>query len=172
MINNGTLHYDHDVDGLSTSIAGCHALVRDQPTETIIAIRYQNDRLTVSTNVDGTNVWTECFSIDRVYLPLGYFFGFTAATGELTDNHDIISVHTYRLDDNNGPRMNFVQRGILPSGPSPNLKSQLDQKMKSTIWSTINLVVKIFFGILLSVAILFLGLFYWKNRQGTRRFRY
>ena len=29
-----------------------------------------------------------------------YYFGFSAATGELTDNHDIISVHTYQLESN------------------------------------------------------------------------
>lgn len=28
----------------------------------------------------------------RVYLPRGYYFGVTAATGDLADNHDVISV--------------------------------------------------------------------------------
>lgn len=37
----------------------------------------------VSLDVDGKNAWKECFSVHGVKLPLGYFFGATAATGEL-----------------------------------------------------------------------------------------
>jgi len=43
-------------------------------------------------------VWKECFAADKIKLPTGYYFGFTAATGELSDNHDIISVKVYQLD--------------------------------------------------------------------------
>ena len=39
----------------------------------------------------GNGEWEECFVVRRVSLPPGYFFGVTAATGELADNHDIIS---------------------------------------------------------------------------------
>lgn len=172
MINNGTLHYDHDTDGLSTLVAGCHAPVRGRTAETMIGISYQNHRLTVSTDIDGTNGWTECFSIDQVYLPLGYYFGFTAATGELTDNHDINSVHMYRLDDNRGAEKSVFRKDIVPSGPPPNLKSETEQRMKSTIWSTVTLVVKIFFGILLTVICLVFAFFYWRNRRQARRFAY
>lgn len=35
--------------------------------------------------------WTECFILRRVTLPSGFYFGATAATGDLADNHDIIS---------------------------------------------------------------------------------
>ena len=172
MINNGSLHYDHDTDGLSTLIAGCHAPVRGRTTETLIGILYRNNRLTVSTDIDGANAWTECFSIDQVYLPLGYFFGFTAATGELTDNHDITSVHMYRLDDNQGAERSVRRRDILPSGPPPTLKSETEERMKSSIWSTVKLVVKIFFALLLTAVLLISAFFYWRSRQRARRFRY
>lgn len=33
-----------------------------------------------------------------VRLPTGYYFGMTAATGDLTDAHDIMSVRLYELD--------------------------------------------------------------------------
>lgn len=33
-----------------------------------------------------------------VRLPTGYFLGVTAATGDLSDNHDIISMRFYELD--------------------------------------------------------------------------
>lgn len=33
-----------------------------------------------------------------VKLPTGYYFGVSAATGELTDNHDILSMRLFELD--------------------------------------------------------------------------
>ncbi|CAF0754945.1 unnamed protein product [Didymodactylos carnosus] len=113
MVNNGTLHYDHDRDGTHTQVAGCESQFRGRDTDTLIAIRYQNDKLTVSTDIDGKNVWKECFSVEGVKLPSHYYFGFTAATGDLTDNHDIISVHTYQLESTNERKMED-RRGILP----------------------------------------------------------
>ena len=47
MVSNGSLHYDHDVDGTHTSLNGCEANMRGVQHETYIAIRYEHDRLTV-----------------------------------------------------------------------------------------------------------------------------
>jgi len=38
----------------------------------------------VSTDIEGTNSWLQCFSVDGVRLPTGYYFGVSAATGDLT----------------------------------------------------------------------------------------
>lgn len=46
MINNGSLHYDHDRDGTHTELAGCEVKVRNLPTETHILIRYTGNTLT------------------------------------------------------------------------------------------------------------------------------
>ena len=98
MVNNGSLGYDHDKDGTHTMIAGCEAPFRNKDYDTYVAVRYQNYKLTVSTDIDNKNQWKECFSVDNVKLPTRYFFGFSAATGDLSDNHDIISVKTYQLE--------------------------------------------------------------------------
>ena len=37
--------------------------------------------------------------MDGVRLPTGYYFGMSATTGDLSDNHDIIAVKLYELDD-------------------------------------------------------------------------
>lgn len=97
MINNGSLHYDHDRDGTHTELSGCEAKIRSNPYETHVAIRYENKKLSVSTDVDGKNGWKPCFTVDGVRLPTGYFFGLSAATGDLADNHDIISMKLYDL---------------------------------------------------------------------------
>ena len=41
--------------------------------------------------------WTECFVVPDVKLPSVTYLGFSAETGELSDNHDIISVETKNL---------------------------------------------------------------------------
>jgi mannose-binding lectin 2 len=44
--------------------------------------------------VEGDGKWSTCFYMPDVYLPTGYFLGFSAATGDLADNHDIIYIQT------------------------------------------------------------------------------
>lgn len=46
MVNNGTLHYDHDRDGTHTQLAGCEAKFRNLNHDTHIAIRYEKDIIT------------------------------------------------------------------------------------------------------------------------------
>jgi len=47
MVNNGSLHYDHDRDGTHTSLAGCEAKFRNKDYDTFVAIRYQDNTLRV-----------------------------------------------------------------------------------------------------------------------------
>ena len=46
MVNNGSIHYDHDRDGTHTMIGGCEVKFRNAQHDTFIAIRYENDVLT------------------------------------------------------------------------------------------------------------------------------
>ena len=64
----------------------------------VIIIRYEGNRLTVSHDVDNKRTWKSCFSVDGVYLPTGYYFGISAHTGDLSDNHDVTGLKTYELD--------------------------------------------------------------------------
>ncbi|KAF6029239.1 hypothetical protein EB796_012451 [Bugula neritina] len=98
MINNGTLAYDHDRDGTHTELAGCSVTARNVNHETFIAVRYLDNKLSVSTDIDNKQNWEECFVVEGVHLPTGYYLGLTAATGDLADNHDIISVKFYELE--------------------------------------------------------------------------
>lgn len=52
----------------------------------------------VSTDLDGKSAWKECLSVKGVLLPTGYYFGVSATTGDLSDNHDLLSVKMYELD--------------------------------------------------------------------------
>ena len=76
-------------------------------------LRYENDKLTVSHDLLNKRAWAPCFSIEGVHLPTGYYFGMSATTGDLSDNHDLISVKTYELDT--APGVSKDERpGILP----------------------------------------------------------
>nr|CAH8857109.1 unnamed protein product [Trichobilharzia regenti] len=97
MINDGTKHYDHDKDGTLTELAGCSNNFRNTD-HSMAYIRYNNNQLKVSIKSEAMADPVECFTVDGVHLPTGYYIGVTAATGDLSDNHDIYSIHTYELD--------------------------------------------------------------------------
>lgn len=111
MVNNGTVKYDHGKDGRSSELGGCSAEIRNRDHDTYLAIRYSKERLTVGgdavvsrrccrdsrrtfnfpvcllqvmVDVDDKNEWKECIDIGGVRLPTGYFFGASAATGDLS----------------------------------------------------------------------------------------
>jgi mannose-binding lectin 2 len=118
--------------------------------------------------VEGRGTWTECFSIDNVRLPTNYYFGFTAATGELSDNHDIISVHTYQLDSSEQRRMED-RNSIIPSAPSPETGVPTTTTTQSSTWSAL----KIFFLIIGLIIICLGGIgayYYRQNRRSGPRF--
>lgn len=100
MVNNGTWTYDHDRDGTHTQLDGCEVRFRNVNYETHVRIRYEDDVLSVSTDMDGDSQWKNCFVVNNVELPTGYFFGVSATTGDLSDNHDILGFKFYDLDTN------------------------------------------------------------------------
>ena len=53
--------------------------------------------VTVAVDIDNKMAFKECFTVTDVFLPTGYFFGISAATGDLSDAHDIISLKLYDL---------------------------------------------------------------------------
>ncbi|XP_028273137.1 lectin, mannose-binding 2-like a isoform X2 [Parambassis ranga] len=97
MVGNGSISYDHERDGRPTELGGCNAMVRNLKHDTFLFIRYIRRRLTVMIDIDGQHEWRDCLDIPGVRLPQGYYFGATAITGDLSDNHDIVSLKLYQL---------------------------------------------------------------------------
>lgn len=56
---------------------------------------YRNE---VSTDLANKAAWKQCFQVSEVKLPTGYYFGISATTGDLSDNHDILSIRLFELD--------------------------------------------------------------------------
>ncbi|XP_077161068.1 VIP36-like protein isoform X2 [Paroedura picta] len=97
MVSNGSLAYDHDRDGRPTELGGCTAMVRNLNHDTFLVIRYVKRRLTILLDIDGKHEWRDCIDIPGVRFPRGYYFGVSSVTGDLSDNHDIISLKLYQL---------------------------------------------------------------------------
>jgi len=64
--------------------------------------------------------WLTCFTLHNATLPDAPFLGFSALTGDVADDHDIISVATYSaiLSSVESPR-NKLRAGITDGVPTP-----------------------------------------------------
>jgi len=62
--------------------------------------------ITVFTDLENKQAWKQCFTTNGIYLPTGYYLGMSAATGDLSDHHDIIGVRFYELE--NSATVSFV----------------------------------------------------------------
>ncbi|XP_072029842.1 vesicular integral-membrane protein VIP36-like isoform X2 [Amphiura filiformis] len=174
-INNGTLHYDHDRDGTHTELAGCPAQFRNKQYETQIAIRYYKQRLTIMTDVDGKSEWKPCLDVDGVRLPTGYFFGASAATGELADNHDIVSVKVYELEvpdlDESMDYANIEPSADLFSPPRDHVDDPKGAFKNATLtWKRMFLLIFcIIIGVILCIVV---GVVVFQKRQEQQRKRF
>ncbi|XP_023199409.1 VIP36-like protein [Xiphophorus maculatus] len=97
MLGNGTLTYDHDHDGRTTELGGCTAMTRNSIYDTFLLVRYSKNKLTLMVDVDGKQEWRDCAEVSGLRLPTGYYLGASSVTGDLSDNHDIISMKVYQL---------------------------------------------------------------------------
>lgn len=99
MNGDGNTAYDKDNDGKANEVAGCSARgIRNAHIPTIARMTYFQDqylRLEIQYKSEGE--WTQCFEVQNFKVPPVAYLGFSAETGELSDNHDIISVRTHNL---------------------------------------------------------------------------
>ncbi|KRT85772.1 hypothetical protein AMK59_761, partial [Oryctes borbonicus] len=108
VLNDGTKLFDHKQDGTTQLLAGCLRDFRNKPFPTRAKIEYYNNVLTLLFNNGMTNNDKDfdiCFRVENVALPKGGYFGLSAATGGLADDHDVIHFLTTSLHtvDNTQP---------------------------------------------------------------------
>jgi mannose-binding lectin 1 len=93
-VNDGTQRYDPFDDGKRGEKARCSGFTRDARSK--VRVVYRDGIIQVETDA-GAGQWAPCIT-HHEQLPKGYYFGLSAATGHLTDNHDVHSLITYNLD--------------------------------------------------------------------------
>lgn len=167
MVNNGTLHYDHDRDGTHTELAGCQVNLRNSPFETHIFVRYTGNTLAVLTDLEDEAEMRTCLSVDGVELPSGYHFGFSAITGDLSDNHDILSVRLYEMDSYNPFDAIKDRSKIIPSAKYFSPPRKRIEDTRGLRWSGL----KIFLIVGILICALTVGGVWFRGYQKAQRHR-
>ncbi|CAD5222264.1 unnamed protein product [Bursaphelenchus xylophilus] len=110
MVSDGTVLFNGDKDGgddrLGGSESGCEVKFRNVEYDTHVLIRYVGDTLTVYQDTENTGKWHQCLRVGGVHLPTGYYFGLSAATGDLSDNHDITAVRMFEIEYSRAENIN------------------------------------------------------------------
>lgn len=105
IMNDGTKTYNHKLDGSDTKLAGCLRDIRNRVYPSRLRLTYWKKNLEVEIdpgNSDGTD-YEPCASVADIDIPSNYYFGITAATGGLADDHDVISFTTHSLQEPGAP---------------------------------------------------------------------
>ncbi|KAJ5319848.1 hypothetical protein PENANT_c026G02098 [Penicillium antarcticum] len=110
MMGDGQTTYDQAHDGKANELAGCSARgLRSAPVPTKARLTYFQDKsLSLELQYKTEDSWTNCFTLNadeaNIAIPSVAYLGLSAETGELSDNHDIISLkaeNLYSLNRNN-----------------------------------------------------------------------
>ncbi|KAJ9662153.1 hypothetical protein H2198_001504 [Neophaeococcomyces mojaviensis] len=105
MMGDGNTAYDSANDGKANELGGCSARgLRGATVPSKARLTYFQDKsLELQLQYKSTDSWTECFKITAddgkgpIKMPNTAYLGFSAHTGELSDNFDIVSVDTKNL---------------------------------------------------------------------------
>lgn len=99
IFNDGGWSYASTDNPISKEAAGCYENYRNTEKPVHIRLIYNHNTLELwlDTHGHGKN-YRQCFAIDRVNLPSDYYFGVSSSTGDLPDDHDLLSVDLYEID--------------------------------------------------------------------------
>ncbi|KAI0593956.1 concanavalin A-like lectin/glucanase domain-containing protein [Biscogniauxia sp. FL1348] len=100
MVGDGKTSYNKDNDGKDTEFAGCSARgIRNANIPTKLKLTYFQDKsLKLELQYKTEDEWILCFETNEPpTIPSVTYLGFSAETGELSDNHDIISIDAKNL---------------------------------------------------------------------------
>ncbi|KNC99959.1 uncharacterized protein SPPG_05331 [Spizellomyces punctatus DAOM BR117] len=114
MIGDGKTKYDHANDGVTNQIGGCSVDFRQKDVATKARIKYyKDDMVEVSLNYKGDDTWEQCFTKYNVSLPTHGYLGFSAFTGDVSDNHDIITITTKGITNPSHSRPEHSQQNLV-----------------------------------------------------------
>ena len=164
MVGDGNKPYDKANDGKDNEFMGCSARgIRGANVPTKARLTYFQDKsLKLELQYKQEDQWELCFETNEPpTIPSVAYLGFSAETGELSDNHDIISVNTKNLYDTKNRPDNS------PKNPGAGSGRQRDRKFgkgvkQSGSWSWFFFKVLIFFMV---VGGGYVGYTAWRTQQ-------
>lgn len=100
MVGDGQTSYDKDTDGKNQEFAGCSARgIRHSSVPSKFRLTYfQDKQLKLELQYKKEDDWILCFETNEPpTIPNVAYLGFSSETGELSDNHDIVSINAKNL---------------------------------------------------------------------------
>jgi mannose-binding lectin 2 len=149
MMGDGSTTYDQAHDGKANELAGCSARgLRNAPVPTKLRLTYFQDKsLTLDLQYKTEDTWTNCFTLNaedtNIAIPSVAYLGLSAETGELSDNHDIVSLkaeNLYALNRNAGTKDFDGSKSRGRGGASRSAQKE------SGSWSWFLFKIVLFFG--------------------------
>ncbi|XP_072173780.1 protein ERGIC-53-like [Diadema setosum] len=125
--NDGTKQYEHHNDGLMQQMGGCMRDFRNKPFPVRAKVEYYKNILTVyfHNGMTGSDHDYElCMRSENVYLPSRGYFGISAATGGLADDHDVMKFLTHSLQT---PESRTDQDGFITDEEAKKFKDEFDE---------------------------------------------
>ncbi|KAF8368125.1 ile-1, partial [Pristionchus pacificus] len=128
MMNDGTRSYDHHTDGSQQILSSCQKDFRNKPFPSRIKIEYSRNVLTVSIDdgMTATPRYQLCMRSENIFLPRNGYFGISAATGGLADDHDVVDFSVYSLHSD-APRPGTSQQ--LPQEEKQKYDAEFEKQM-------------------------------------------
>ncbi|KAH8671945.1 lectin family integral membrane protein-like protein [Tricladium varicosporioides] len=164
MVGDGTKPYDKANDGKDNEFMGCSARgIRNANIPTKAKLTYFQDKsLKLQLQYKSEDQWELCFETDEPpTIPSVAYLGFSAETGELSDNHDIISVHTKNLYDTKSRPDPAGPGNKASKGKSSDYKGKKEPK-EGGGWGWFLFKVFMFFAVLGGV---YVGYTAWRTQQ-------
>ncbi|KAJ9300826.1 hypothetical protein DTO271G3_1990 [Paecilomyces variotii] len=167
MMGDGQTTYDQAHDGKANELAGCSARgIRDAAIPTKARLTYFQDKsLTLDLQYKSDHSWTNCFTLTapeyNIAIPAVSYLGLSAETGELSDNHDIISITSNNLYSVSGG----TNRGSGPSAGRGRPAAATPKPQKSSGgWGWFFFKTILFFGAIVG------GYFGWTLYRSKQRY--
>jgi mannose-binding lectin 2 len=126
---------------------------------------FQEQFLRLELQYKSEDEWTQCFEIPNYKVPPVAYLGFSAETGELSDNHDIISVKSLNLYKKN-PGSSSSTTGSSKGGKTASSMTREKQDSSSGGSWTWFLLKFVLFGLALTGA--YVGFTVYRTRQRDR----
>ncbi|EAW14073.1 legume-like lectin family protein [Aspergillus clavatus NRRL 1] len=170
MMGDGKANYDQAHDGKANELAGCSARgLRGASIPTKARLTYFQDKsLTLDLQYKSEDTWVNCFTLNapdaNIAIPSVSYLGFSAETGELSDNHDIVSVKAQNL-------YSIGNRASTPNKPASSHgkkdRASVKHQKQQGSWGWFLFKVVMFFAF---VAAAYAGFTAYRTRQRYARF--
>ena len=121
-------------------------------------------------DIDGKHEWRDCIEMPGIRLPQGYYFCTSSITGDLSANHDVISLKLFELTGVRTPEEEKLHQDVfLPS--VDNLKLP-EMTLPPTPLSGLALFLIVFFSLVFSVFAIVIGIILYNKWQDQSRKRF